>query len=126
MLQNINEHLNYLNQQVDIAPAGSEEELAAAQYINDTFIDGGIESKIEDFGTPYAAPALRAGTCVAVFVGVLLTGIPVSACKFIGAIILFAAIALLILDYLHNPVFEKMSPKTSSQNVIGKYTGQGQ
>ena len=126
MLQNINEHLNLLNQQVDIAPAGSEEELAAAQFINDTFSNSGIESKIEDFSTPYAAPALRAGTRVAVFVGVLLTGIPVAACRFIGAIILFAAITLLILDYMHKPIFEKMSPQTSSQNVIGKYTGQGQ
>ena len=46
------DYTDFLNDQVDIAPVNSQEELQAAEIIESIFAQHGLETKIEEFEAP--------------------------------------------------------------------------
>ncbi len=120
------EFLEYLDTEVGIAPAGSQEELDCAQSLAGVFSAHGLEPEVQDFTAP-SLGYLPYGVVMAVlFLGVVLVGIGSAILTFVGFILVVAAVALLAMTYTGQDVISKVSPRTHSQNVVAFHAAEGE
>lgn len=117
--------LDYLNTEVGIAPAGSQEELDCAQSLAGVFSDHGLDTKVEEFSTSSLAPLVRGVVMVLLFLGMLLVGFGGGA-TVIGFVVSAASVVLLMMGYLGNDVLGKLGPAGHSQNVVAFHKAQGE
>lgn len=119
------DYLAYLNEEIGIAPANSQEELQASQVIADVYRSHGLEPTIQEFDAP-ANTNLTAGILfVIVFAGAFLSGLPAGALSVIGALLAIAAVVLLVMRYFGNDVLGSYGPTIRSQNIIGYHQATG-
>ncbi|MDO5709499.1 MAG: hypothetical protein Q4G41_05225, partial [Coriobacteriales bacterium] len=88
------DYIDYLNDQIDIAPTNSQEELQAAQLIQQLMDQHGVETRLQEFGTRSAGNLPYRIVMILLFIGLALSGFygtPVAAA---GVVIVFICGAL--------------------------------
>lgn len=119
------DYTDFLNDQVDISPANSQEELQAAELIEGLFAQHGLETQIQEFDTPLTSGLSTRVYFVFLFVGVLLSGFLGTPVAVVGLLLVIAAFALILLARNGNDVLGSLGPQARSQNVIGVHRATG-
>lgn len=112
------DYMDYLNEKVGICPAGSQEELQAADTIADLMRQHDVEPSIEEFDAKSFGGTVTALLYALMFVGIVLGGIGVSVLTVIGLVLAVGPAALFILKYLGHDFISPLGPTTRSQNVV--------
>ena len=120
------QYLDYLDAEMGIAPASSQEELDCAQTIAEVYSAHGLEPQVQDFVAPRWGYLPYGVVMVALFLGVLLVGLGGGVTTFIGFVLAAAAIALLVMAYTGRDVIGKVGPSDHSQNVVGFHAAEGE
>lgn len=125
MATSTTDFLDYLDQQIGIAPANSQEELLASECLEGLFGAHGIETTVQEFDMPASAPMVRGIVQALLFVGVLLSGLTMTPLVIPSVLVAIAAGALLISDTLGYGVLKMIGPSGKSQNVIAYHPKTG-
>ena len=112
------DYMDYLNEKVGICPAGSQEELQAADAIADLMRQHDVEPSIEEFDAKSFGGTVTALLYALMFVGIVLGGIGVSVLTVIGLVLAVGPAALFILKYFGHDFISPLGPTTRSQNVV--------
>ena len=119
------DYLDYLDQNVGIAPANSQEEYQAAETIAEIMRRHDVEPSIEEFDAKAFGGVIDQVLFAAMFVGMLLVGIGVTVLTVIGFILVAVPMVLFVMRYLGNDVTSKLGPNARSQNVVAYHKGEG-
>lgn len=119
------DYIEYLDDQIGIAPANSEEEYQAAGILFDIFGAHGLEPKVQEFDAPSVVGFTYGIVLVLLFVGMLFSGIGGSTLRVIGGLLALVAGGLLISCYFGKNLLEKFGPSVRSQNVIAYHKASG-
>lgn len=119
------DYMDYLNEKVGIAPAGSQEELQAAETIADLMRQHDVEPAIEEFDAKTFGGVVPSVLYTLIFLGIVLAGIGVSVLTAIGFVLVAAPVALFVLKYLGHDLLAGFGPTTRSQNVVAFHEGTG-
>ena len=125
MATSTTDYLDYLDQQIGIAPANSQEELMASECLERLFGSHGLETTVQEFDMPSAAPMVRGIIQVLLFAGVLLSGLTMTPIVIPAVLVALAAGALLISDTLGYRALRMLGPSGKSQNVIAYHPKTG-
>ncbi len=119
------DYLDYLEDQIGISPANSQEELQAAQTIADLMKKHDVDVNVEEFDAPGSGCFVRCVLLVLMFVGVILSGTGISA---LGVVLALVPGVLLILDGLGigGDFLSKLGPTARSQNVVAVHHATGE
>ena len=119
------DYMDYLEDQIGISPANSQEELQAAQTIADLMRQHGVDVNVEEFDAPGAGRLVRCALLVLMFVGIVLSGTGISA---LGVVLVLVPAALLILEALGigGGILSKIGPAARSQNVVAVHHATGE
>ena len=121
------DYVDYLDEQIGIAPAGSQEEFQAAQLIADEIRQHGLEPSVEEFDVHSSNGIEVAFFAILLFVGIILSGLSNVALFILGVVITLGAAALFVLKYLNgNNVFARIGSRMRSQNVVAKHEATGE
>ncbi|MFR8062447.1 MAG: hypothetical protein ACLU6V_07765, partial [Lancefieldella rimae] len=121
------DYVDYLDEQIGIAPAGSQEEFQAAQLIADEIRQHGLEPSVEEFDVHSSNGIEVAFFAILLFVGTILSGLSNVALFILGVVITLGAAALFVLKYLNgNNVFARIGSRMRSQNVVAKHEATGE
>lgn len=118
------EYLNYLDEQIGIAPANSQEELQAAQTISEVMADHGVNPEIEEFSTPTGAQTAKSVVTLAMLLGLIFAGFG-GIIGFVGVVVAIACAVLLLMIHAGRTLFAKMGPVVQSQNVVAFHAQTG-
>lgn len=116
---------DYLDNQVDIAPVNSQEELDAANLLQSLMDEHGLETQMQEFSAPAAGSLPHGILYLVLFVGVVLSGILGTAVGVVGGILGIVAFALLAAAFAGNDPLSRMGGTARSQNVIGVHRATG-
>lgn len=118
-------YLDYLHENIDICPANSQEELDAAELIQDIMSAHELEVSQEDVSFAAWGNAIQHGLYVLMFLGVVLAGFIGTSMVYVGWGIALVAGILLLLE--HKGIFKisQLGPRAQSQNVIAYHKGSG-
>ncbi len=115
----------YLNENVTIAPANSEEELQASQTIESVFQQYGLETSIQDFSASAGGGLITGSLCITAVVGVVLAGTQISNFGLIGFFITLGCVGLLLARFLGYDVLSRIDTSIRSQNVVAVHRACG-
>lgn len=119
------DYMDYLDSEIGIAPANSQEEFQAAETIVEVMKDHGLEPTIQEFDTHPLGKLAPDILAIVLLLGVLLTGIAGGPVRVVGLLLAIAAVVLLTMNHLGNNVFENFGPVERSQNVVGVHQATG-
>lgn len=119
------DYMDYLNEKVGICPAGSQEELQAADVIADLMRQHDVEPNIEEFDAKTLGGTLPSILYVLMFVGIVLGGIGVPLLTALGFVLAVVPAALFVLKYLGRDFISALGPTTRSQNVVAFHGATG-
>ncbi|MBM6774444.1 hypothetical protein [Olsenella profusa] len=119
------DYLDYLNEKVGIAPANSQEELQAAQTISELMAQHNVEPRIEEFNAPALAGVVPAALSVAMFLGVLVSGLGFLPLTVIGLVLAIVPAAIAVLRLFGHEVSLGFGPPAQSQNVVAIHRATG-
>ena len=119
------DYMDYLNEKAGICPAGSQEELQAAETIADLMRQHDVEPSIEEFDAKTFGGVVPSALYTLIFLGIVLAGIGVTALTAVGFVLVAAAVALFVLKYLGHDLLANLGPTTRSQNVVAFHQGTG-
>ena len=119
------EYTDYLNDQIDIAPANSQEELQAAELIEDLFVQHGLETQIQEFDAPTTSGIASRVYLILLFLGMLLAGFIGTPVSLVGFAIVAVSFVLILMARNGNDIFGAIGPHARSQNVIGVHRATG-
>ena len=119
------DYLDYLDSEVGIAPAGSQEELDCAQTLAGVFTEHGLDPRVEEFSVPSLGSLQRGVVMVVMFLGVLLAGVG-GAGLFLGLVLVVLSVVVVAFAYRGNDVLAKFGPRAHSQNVIAFHEAEGE
>jgi hypothetical protein len=119
------DYMDYLEDQIGISPANSQEELQAAQTIADLMRQHDVDVNVEEFDAPGLGRMVRCVLLALTFVGAILSGTGVSA---LGVILTVVPAVLLMLDVLGigGGFLSKLGPSARSQNVVAVHHATGE
>lgn len=119
------DYMDYLEDQIGISPANSQEELQAAQTIADLMRQHDVDVNVEEFDAPGLGRMVRCVLLALMFIGTVLSGTGVSA---LGVILAVVPAALLMLDALGigGGFLSKLGPSARSQNVVAVHHATGE
>ncbi len=120
------DYMDYLDEQISIAPAGSQEELQAAETIANMMREHGCEPYIEEFDARKFANLIPAALLILIFLGIFLAGIGSVLLTAIGFFLVAVPTALFVLKFLGTDVISDLGPAARSQNVIAFHKGCGE
>ncbi len=118
-------YLDYLNNQIDISPANSQEELDAAQLLQSLMDEHGLDTTMQEFDAPAGGEFTHDLKCVLLFFGMVMSGVLDSAVGVVGRVIVLVCVALLALRFGGYDLLGGIGPKARSQNVIGVHRATG-
>lgn len=118
-------HYHHINQNIDIAPVNTDEELRSAEYISDVFASRGFDPVMQEVAGTNTT-LVHSILYILIFLGALLCGIKIFAVSIIGFILLVGSAILLGLEYTGRPVLSKLGPTIQTQNVIAYHKGEGE
>ncbi len=119
------DYLDYLEDQVGISPANSQEELQAAQTIADLMKQHDVDVNLEEFDAPGLARFVRCVLLVLMFLGIILAGTGISG---LGVVLALVPGVVLVLDTLGigGGFLSKLGPMARSQNVVAVHHATGE
>lgn len=115
---NTKDYLDYLNNEVGIAPAASQEELDLAQSLADTYAKHGLDPEVQEFPAQSLGMLPYGVVMVLLFVGIVLVGIGLTPTTLLGLLFVAGSTALLAMTYTGQDVISKVGPRAHSQNVV--------
>lgn len=118
------EYLDYLDREVGISPAGSQEELDCARTIADVFSSHGLEPQVQEFSVPSFGGVVHGALMVLALVGLVLSGLT-GAAKVIGVLLAAATLVLLFMVRSGRDVLGRLGPTAHSQNVVALHQAEG-
>lgn len=125
-MANTQDYVSYLDDQIGISPATSQEELLAAQTIEALMRDHNVEVSIEEFDAPSWGRLPYMFLLVLLFIALILSGVGGTVVRVVGMLIAVACAVILALDYTgYASVFENFGPAGRSQNVIAYHKASG-
>ena len=125
-MANTQDYASYLDEQIGISPATSQEELLAAQTIESLMRDHNVEVTLEEFDAPSWGRLPYMVLLVLLFVGMLLSGVGGIGLRVAGMLIAVACTVILALDYTgYASIFENFGPSGRSQNVVAYHKASG-
>lgn len=119
------EYLDYLNNEVGITPAASQEELDLAQSLALEYAKHGLKADVEEFPAQSLSTVPYGVAMVLLFFGAILVGFGSTALVFAGFVLLALSIGLLAATYFGNDVLSKLGPRAHSQNVVAMRPADG-
>lgn len=119
------DYMDYLNEKVGISPAGSQEELQAANTIADLMRQHDVEPNIEEFDAKTFGGVVPSVLYVLTFVGIFVGGIGIGALTAVGFVLVAVPCALFVLKYLGRDFISGLGPTTRSQNVVSYHEATG-
>lgn len=125
-MSNTKDYLDYLNNEVGIAPAASQEELDLAQALADEYAKHGLDPEVQEFPAASMSSMTYGIVMVCVFIGMILVGIGTVALTAVGLLLVAAGIVLLALTYTGRDVLAKVGPRAHSQNVVAVHRAEGE
>ncbi|MEY8437671.1 M28 family peptidase [Atopobiaceae bacterium 24-176] len=118
-------YLDYLDSMIEIAPANSQEEVNAADVLQELFANEGLEVTRQDVVAPNDTRFIGGILLVLVFLGIVVSGIGGIGLAMLGFVVAAVSGALLVMRYLGIDLFSRFLPAAQSQNVIGFHKGAG-
>ena len=119
------DYVDYLNDQIGIAPANSQEELQAAQLIQQIMDEHQLETRLQEFDAPGSGDLPYRILMVVLFVGVLLAGIQGTPAAIVGIVLVVICMLLFLLRFMGNDLLSNLGPRARSQNVVGVHRAEG-
>ncbi len=120
------DYLEYLDEQIGISPASSQEELQAAQTISDLMKQHDVETEIEEFDARTFSKVGPAVILTLLFLGAFLLAIGSGAVTVVGLLLVVATMAVLVLRYLGTDVLSGIGGTSRSQNVVAHHAAEGE
>ena len=117
-MANTRDYMDYLDSEIGIAPAYSQEEYQASQVIEQVMSDHGLETAIEEFDGAGSATLARDLLSIAMFVSLLVGGLVPDALHVIFLLIALVAAGLLAFMRFGRNIFDGLGPTQRSQNVV--------
>ena len=125
-MANTQDYVSYLDEQIGISPATSQEELQAAQTIEELMRDHNVEVSVEEFDAPAWGRMPYKVLLVVLFIGLILSGVGPVALRVVGMILAVASTVILAMDYTgYASILESFGPAGRSQNVIAYHKASG-
>ena len=118
------DYMDFLDDQIGIAPANSQEELQAAQCIADVFEGHGLEAKIQEFDAPSVTKFAYGVVMIVLFIAMLMSGTG-GAMGIVGLLLVLVCAFLLIADFVGNDLLANFGPTARSQNVVACHHASG-
>lgn len=119
------DYLDFLDAEVEISPANSQEELQAAEVIRDLMAQHGVDAAIEEFSAPRLGGLYGAIVACAMFVGVVLSGVGVLPLALLGLVLAVVPTVLLGLSLTGRHFDPAFGPAVRSQNVVAVHRACG-
>ena len=118
-------YLEYIDQQVTIAPANSQEELQAANTIAEVFKAHDLDTQVQEFGVSAATPFIRGVLQILLMASILLGGLGVGPLPLVFGVIGLACAIVLTLDSLGHDLIASVTSGARSQNVVAVHRATG-
>lgn len=118
-------YLDYLDSRIEIAPANSQEEVNAADILQELLSNEGLEVTRQDVTAPNDTRFIGGILLVLAFLGMVVSGIGGIGLAVLGFVVAAVSGALLVLRYLGIDIFSRFLPPARSQNVVGFHKGTG-
>lgn len=112
------EYMDYLDDNIGIAPAYSEEEYQASETIAGIMREHDVETSVEEFDGRASGDLMRNALVIVMFVTLLLAGILSDAMHVIFLLMSIVASGLLVFTHFVRDVFEELGSTRRSQNVV--------
>ena len=120
------DYVDYLDEQIDIAPAGSQEELQAAQTIAEEMKLHGLDATIEEFDAKTIKSLGFSIYLILLFIGVIFAGTGNALLITLGVLLVAGFGALACMKYFGNDILGSMGSSIRSQNVVAKHEATGE
>lgn len=120
------DYMDYLDEQIEIAPANSQEEYQAAETIAEVLRDHDLETSIEEFDTHPMGTMVMPVLALVMFVCLIVAGLTDGAVRIIAILMSVLCAALpLLRHYIGLNLFENFGPASQSQNVVAVHRATG-
>ncbi len=119
------EYLDIVEDSIDIAPVGSQEEVQAADFMLEAFNEHGLETEIQDLSAPLYGRLFKGIALALCVLGAVFCGLGGFGWAALGFLLALVFGAYLATDYLGMNLFNEIGPVAQSQNVIGIHRGEG-
>ncbi len=119
------EYLDIVENAIDIAPVGSQEEVQAAEFMLDAFNEHGLETELQDLSAPRLGRLFKGVALALCVLGAVFCGLGGFGWAALGFLLALVFGAYLASDYLGMNLFTEIGPVAQSQNVIGIHRGEG-
>jgi len=120
------DYLEYLDEQIGISPAGSQEELQAAQTISDLMKQHEVDTEIEEFDARTFSKLGPAVFLALLFVGAFCLAVGSGAVTIVGLLLVAVAMVVFVLRYLGTDLLNGFGPTSRSQNVVAYHAASGE
>ncbi len=118
------DYMDYLNENIGISPANSQEEYQAAQTIVELMSRHDVDPQIEEFDAASASGLVTAILAVAMFLGVLFSGFGITTLAVVGFILALIPSLLALLRYFGYDLTASLG-SSRSQNVVAFHEASG-
>lgn len=118
-------YLEYIDQQVTIAPANSQEELQAANTIAEVFKAHDLDTQVQEFGVSAATPFVRGVLQILLMASILLGGLGAGPLPLVFGVVGVACAIVLTLDSLGHDLIASVTSGARSQNVVAVHRATG-
>lgn len=118
-------YLEYIDQQVTIAPANSQEELQAANTIAEVFKAHDLDTQVQEFGVSAATPFIRGVLQILLMASILLGGLGAGPLPLVFGVVGVACAIVLTLDSLGHDLIASVTSGARSQNVVAVHRATG-
>jgi len=119
------DYVDYLSDQIDIAPVNSQEELQAAELLQHLMEQHQLDVRVQEFEAPSSGVLPYRILMVLLFLGVLLAGFYGTPVAAVGIVLVFVCGALFLLRQLGYDLLSGLGGTARSQNVIGVHRAEG-
>ncbi len=119
------EYLDIVEDAIDIAPVGSQEEVQAAEFMLDAFTEHGLETELQDLSAPLYSRLITGVILMLTFAGAVFCGLGGFGWAALGFIMALVFGVYLGSEYLGMNPIGAIGPTAESQNVIGIHRGEG-
>ena len=119
------DYVDYLSDQIDIAPVNSQEELQAAELLQHIMEQHQLDVRVQEFEASSSGVLPYRILMVLMFLGVVLSGFYGTPAAAAGVVLVFVCGALFLLKQLGYDFLSNLGGKARSQNVIGVHHAEG-
>jgi len=119
------DYFEYLSNNIDIAPANSQEELVASGLISNLMDQHGLAPQVQEFEAASIGGLMHYILLILMFVGSILVGVGGPGVYLLGLVLVAVPAIVLALEDMGQPLVGDLAlgPKAKSQNVIGFHEG---